>query len=539
MDTWKSNMRAMLKPSIKRKLTLSMVATSVIVLVLASSAVIAFYMYTFKNQMTKDMSIKAQIVGFNSTSAMLFNDRDSAEITLSGLKAEPSIVAAFIYRDNGEVFADYHHGPHASPPPFEQLKGNGYRFEGGGLGVWKNILMDGGIVGKVYIISDLGELYGQFKKFLFVIVSIVFFSVLASFILSSKFQKTISSPILDMARNMKAISLKKDYTIRMDEHGEDELGMLIKGFNEMLTQIGVRDEALENHRGKLEKEVAARTAELTKTNLDLERLVEQLKAAKHNAELANMAKSDFLANMSHELRTPLNHIVGFTELVVEKTFGELNASQEEYLGDVLNSSRHLLSLINDVLDLSKVEAGKLELNPGPVELKNLLSNSLIMVKERAMKHALKVSCRFGTVPEVIEADERKLKQIIYNLLANAVKFTPDGGSILLSAEMANGRHGGCKITENNPGANGSMVLISVSDSGIGIKPKDLTRIFNPFEQVESSRSRKFQGTGLGLSLVQNLANLHGGRVWAESEGEGRGAVFTLEIPTQIKEVVEC
>jgi signal transduction histidine kinase len=527
------------KPSIQRKLTVSMVATSLIVLILASSVIITFYLYAFKGQMVKDMSIKAQIVGFNSTSAILFNDRDSAETTLSGLKAEPGIIAAFIYRDDGVVFADYHHGPHPAAPLFSQLNGNGHRFEGGGLEVWKDILMDGSIVGKVYMLSDLGGFYRQFKNFLLVIIMVFLFSVLASFFLSSKFQKAISRPVLDMVRNMKAISLKKDYSIRMDEQGEDELGMLIKGFNEMLAQIGVRDEALENHRGKLEKEVAARTAELTRTNFDLENLVAELKAAKQNAELANMAKSDFLANMSHELRTPLNHIIGFTELVVDKTFGELNPSQEEYLGDVLGSSRHLLSLINDVLDLSKVEAGKLELNPGPVQLKNLLSSSLVMVKEKAMKHGLKVSCRFGKVPEVIEADERKLKQIVYNLLANAVKFTPDGGSILLSAEMANGRDGGCGIGEDRQATNGSAVLISVSDSGIGINPEDLSRIFNPFEQVESSKSRRYQGTGLGLSLVKNLASLHGGRVWADSEGEGRGAVFTLEIPAQRQEVVEC
>jgi signal transduction histidine kinase len=163
------------------------------------------------------------------------------------------------------------------------------------------------------------------------------------------------------------------------------------------------------------------------------------------ADKANNAKSEFLANMSHELRTPLNHIIGFTEIVLEKNFGELNEMQDEYLNDVHHSSRHLLSLINDILDLSKVEAGKIELEPSNCNLKMVLENSLVMIKEKAMKHRIRLTMDMDGVPETIKADERKLKQIIYNILSNAVKFTPDGGenpktrigySILLNRSMA-------------------------------------------------------------------------------------------------------
>ena len=250
-------------------------------------------------------------------------------------------------------------------------------------------------------------------------------------------------------------------------------------------------------------------------------------------EKASQAKSVFLANMSHELRTPLNHIIGFTELVVDKNFGDLNEDQAEYLQDVLHSSRHLLELINDILDLSKVEAGKLELQPTPVKLRELLENSLIMVKEKALKHRIKLSHSSNGIPIMITADERKLKQIIYNLLSNAVKFTPDGGQVTISAQRYNNRNQKVYAVDN--GESGS-VMISISDTGIGINSNDLQRIFKPFDQVETSRSRKFQGTGLGLSLTKSLVELHGGKIWAESEGEGKGSTFSFTLPITLIEV---
>jgi signal transduction histidine kinase len=247
--------------------------------------------------------------------------------------------------------------------------------------------------------------------------------------------------------------------------------------------------------------------------------VEQLAQAKIVAEAANRAKSEFLANMSHELRTPLNHIIGFTELVVDKNFGELNPRQEEFLNDVLQSGRHLLALINEILDLSKVEAGKMDLALSTVFLRPLVENSLIMLKEKALKHRLKLRTEIPAQPESIQADERKLKQILYNLLSNAVKFTSEGGSILVRIRPEN---------ERTDGTGG--LVFSVIDSGIGLDPGDLERIFQPFEQANNSAGQRFQGTGLGLTLTKKMVELHGGKIWAASEGEGKGSAFHFILP---------
>ncbi len=278
------------------------------------------------------------------------------------------------------------------------------------------------------------------------------------------------------------------------------------------------------HNAMTFEDLVEKSAELEHSNLELQR--------------ASRMKSDFLANMSHELRTPLNAIIGFSELLLDQHFGKLNDVQKDYLSDVLDSGRHLLSLINDILDLSKIEAGKVEVLAENVSIKEILESGFTMIHYKAMKHNIDLALNLDeSVPETVWADQQKMKQIVYNLVSNAVKFTPDGGKIELAAKKVNRswlrQHVPDDFVDDDLLSQGKeddpFLLISVKDTGIGIPEEHIKKIFDAFEQLDSSRSKRYKGTGLGLALCKNLVRLHGGLIWVKSK-PGEGSTFYFSIP---------
>ena len=253
-------------------------------------------------------------------------------------------------------------------------------------------------------------------------------------------------------------------------------------------------------------ELGALGANVNRMNDELRRLYTELEAASQH-------KSEFLANMSHELRTPLNAIIGFSQVLRDEMVGSVNEKQAEYLDDIISSGSHLLSLINDVLDLSKVEAGQVELEVHPFSLREALERGVVMVRERATEDGVRVAFTADPEVDVVDGDERRIKQVIFNLLSNAVKFTPAGGEVDVSATRANGE-----------------VMVSVADTGPGVAPEDRDRIFEEFQQSETGVGLR-EGTGLGLALSKRFVELHGGRIWLESE-LGRGSTFTFALPAR-------
>ena len=278
---------------------------------------------------------------------------------------------------------------------------------------------------------------------------------------------------------------------RIDVRTGDELEALAEEFNNMAKQ-------LQESYADLERKVEERTRDLAEKSRQL--------------TVANQHKSEFLANMSHELRTPLNAIIGFSEVLQERMFGELNAKQAEYIDDIHSSGHHLLSLINDILDLSKIEAGHMELDRTAFHLPSAIDNAMTLMRERASRNSIALRAAIAEDIGEIVADERKVKQILLNLLSNAVKFTPDGGSIAVSARQTDGQ-----------------IEIAVADSGVGIAPEDQAVVFEEFRQVGSDYTKKSEGTGLGLALTRKFVELHGGQIRLESS-PGQGSVFTFTLP---------
>ena len=633
--------------SFRSKLVLHAIVTSGVALLIAGSVVIFRGWIERRESARRTLSVQADVIATNVAAAVTFNDERAAAEILRGLKADPNIIAAGIYTGDGKVFAKFiREGTDVSLLPVRD--NSAYRFDGDILSLSRSIVLDGDRIGWVYVQYDLRDVYAELKTDAGVVVAVMFLSLIASIVFSSRFQRILTRPVTELVRTAQMISKKKDYSARATKLSGDELGTLADAFNEMLTRIQARDLSLQRARNELEQRVDERTAELAKSNQKLRREIvertrigkelhklsvameqspatvvitdtqgtieyvnprftetsgytdaeaigenprvlksgntppdqykvlwdtinagktwrgefhnkkkngelyweaasispirneqgvithflavkeditqrkqaeEELRRARAEAEAANQAKSEFLANMSHEIRTPMTAILGFTDVLLEH--GNLEDAPPERIDaakTIKRNGEHLIGIINDILDLSKIEAGKVVMERIACSPCQIIADLASLMRVRADAKGLPLDIEYaGAVPETIRTDPTRLRQILVNLIGNAIKFTEVGGVHVVTRFVDDGSE--------------PVMQFDVVDTGLGMTEEQVAGLFQPFMQADTSTTRKFGGTGLGLTITKRLAELLSGDVAVVDTRPGVGTCFRVTVPT--------
>lgn len=508
--------------SIRRKLMSVVLLTTLVALVISLGTIVVYDLRAYHRNLVADISTQAELLGHMSSAALAFDDERLAQENLNLMRIRPRVTAGALYKADGSLFASYRANAQTGPLP-AQAGTEGENIIGKSVELFKPIVDNGELLGTVYLRADY-ELAGRTVDYLAIALGVTVLALLVALLLLRRLDYVITQPILDIADVAREVIETGDYSRRARKLSADEVAQLVDSFNQMLAEIELRTRALERSNGELAREAEQRAQaqqEVMRLNQELEVRVHErtvqlemangeLAMAMEEARSANYAKSAFLSSMSHELRTPLNAILGFAQILSSDRLPSTLEQKKEFAGHILKSGRHLLTLINEILDLAKVESGTVSLSLEPVALPAILQECRDMIaplaSQRGIGMAFPEAC-----PLNVLADRTRLKQILLNLLSNALKYNREQGQISIACA-------------SQPGG---RVRISVRDTGMGLNSEQLALLFQPFNRLGQEGGTQ-EGSGIGLVVTKRLVELMDGNIGVASEA-GVGSTFWIEL----------
>jgi signal transduction histidine kinase/CheY-like chemotaxis protein len=512
--------------SIREKLVTIVMSTTLAALVVSLGTVVAYDLRSYQRALQLGLATQAELVGHMTTAALAFDDPRLARENLALLRSRPSLLAAALYDEKGALFAYYvAPGERAVFPHSPGKPGRGK--DGDDLVLFKPIVENGEVLGTVYLRSE-NLLIERMRDYLLIAAGVALLALLTAWLLVRRLGHTITTPIDAITNIAREVVARRDYSRRAPRISEDEAADLVDSFNAMLAEIELRTRALESSNREIAREAQERARaqqEVMRLNEELEQRVHErtmqlelanseLELAIEEARAANQAKSAFLSSMSHELRTPLNAILGFAQILASSSMPTTPEQKTEFANHILKSGRHLLTLINEILDLAKVEAGALKLSMEAVGLAEILTECRTMIGPLAAARGIRVLFPDGDSAALLRADRTRLKQVLLNLLSNAVKYNRDGGAVVVDVVAAGPQR----------------LRLSVRDTGMGLDSSQMAALFQPFNRLGQEGGTQ-EGTGIGLVVTKRLVEMMGGEIGVTSS-PGVGSVFWIELATE-------